>query len=677
MMRAFIVKELRENARWALLGAGVLSAWLAISLYSQRDGLSLVASDFQLAMLAGFLISGAALGLAQILTDTRRGRWGFIANRPLSAGRIFVAKLLAGLGLYYAATTIALLVITLLAMNTRFVRAPFSASMLVPAIYYQLAGVVGLTIGLLIGSRRAAWIGSRVFPCIAGVMVLGAALYVAIYFSEAVAITLAGAGLIALAAKAYFSHNGQYEPQRPWIKPLQVIIVGAGAAAVIALAVNVSTEVLQTLSGAAPGYRMDQYVLDRNGNAFRYRVTDRNTMEYADLPGNLLSEAESERVQRELMPLAYVPLADPSDSNVPRGYRQHYGDVFTVSDRYLRPMIAPHRPAVLNSDGTAWTYVSARRRLEGINIDGDFVGSIGLDGFHPPGEDARPITGKVLPGWDRQWLTTSDTVYRFNQARRTLETLYEVSPPERIIGAWQFEKNSPPSAPGDIGTEDARAFSGPRTDYLAVLTPGKLNVRGHDGTSFAVDVPNDPQIMASIGGGVDGRFYLKMSRYEGSVHRTDVRVLDARGQLISRIEYPPQPIVLPPWGLAQLPMSLAIPPVAYLIPRSEERAGVMQLQHIIAAVAAFVTTICLIIWVCLRYGFERSATITWSVLGALFGITALLTLWCVRLRPARVKCPSCGRRRVVTRQRCEHCDAEFPAPVQPDIEIFDQPLRAA
>ena len=34
-------------------------------------------------------------------------------------------------------------------------------------------------------------------------------------------------------------------------------------------------------------------------------------------------------------------------------------------------------------------------------------------------------------------------------------------------------------------------------------------------------------------------------------------------------------------------------------------------------------------------------------------------------------CPSCGRKRVVTREACEHCGAAFGRPIQDGTEIFD------
>jgi hypothetical protein len=62
------------------------------------------------------------------------------------------------------------------------------------------------------------------------------------------------------------------------------------------------------------------------------------------------------------------------------------------------------------------------------------------------------------------------------------------------------------------------------------------------------------------------------------------------------------------------------------------------------------------------------------MLALLLGITALLTLLSVRQLPLRVKCPRCGKLRVVRRHQCEHCAAAFDPPRPEGIEIFEPAL---
>jgi predicted amidophosphoribosyltransferase len=39
--------------------------------------------------------------------------------------------------------------------------------------------------------------------------------------------------------------------------------------------------------------------------------------------------------------------------------------------------------------------------------------------------------------------------------------------------------------------------------------------------------------------------------------------------------------------------------------------------------------------------------------------------------PARESCPACSRKRVVTRERCEHCGEPFAAQPKDGTEIFE------
>jgi hypothetical protein len=56
----------------------------------------------------------------------------------------------------------------------------------------------------------------------------------------------------------------------------------------------------------------------------------------------------------------------------------------------------------------------------------------------------------------------------------------------------------------------------------------------------------------------------------------------------------------------------------------------------------------------------------------LFGLTGFLLMITLLQWPARIACPKCRRPRVVTRERCEHCDAAHALPAPDGTEIFEQ-----
>ena len=68
---------------------------------------------------------------------------------------------------------------------------------------------------------------------------------------------------------------------------------------------------------------------------------------------------------------------------------------------------------------------------------------------------------------------------------------------------------------------------------------------------------------------------------------------------------------------------------------------------------------------------QAAPTIGWMLFLLLTGLPGLIAFLSVNEWPAREPCPSCGGRRVVTREKCEHCGAAFAPPQKVGIEIFE------
>ena len=80
-------------------------------------------------------------------------------------------------------------------------------------------------------------------------------------------------------------------------------------------------------------------------------------------------------------------------------------------------------------------------------------------------------------------------------------------------------------------------------------------------------------------------------------------------------------------------------------------------------------------YVARKYSFKPSHRWIWFVIVFFTGIASLLMFVCIQEWPVRELCASCGRKRVVTRDRCEHCNAEFPAPARDGTEIFERNIE--
>jgi hypothetical protein len=77
-----------------------------------------------------------------------------------------------------------------------------------------------------------------------------------------------------------------------------------------------------------------------------------------------------------------------------------------------------------------------------------------------------------------------------------------------------------------------------------------------------------------------------------------------------------------------------------------------------------------------RHAFSRARCMGWMLMGFLFGWIGLALILIVEEWPARVACPKCRKRRVVTRELCEHCGAPHAGPASDGTEIFEESAAA-
>jgi hypothetical protein len=75
-----------------------------------------------------------------------------------------------------------------------------------------------------------------------------------------------------------------------------------------------------------------------------------------------------------------------------------------------------------------------------------------------------------------------------------------------------------------------------------------------------------------------------------------------------------------------------------------------------------------------RYAFAPGRLYTWTGIALLLGPLGYLLMLALIEWPARESCPACTKKRVVTRERCEHCGEPFAAPPQDGTEIIEPGL---
>jgi hypothetical protein len=172
---------------------------------------------------------------------------------------------------------------------------------------------------------------------------------------------------------------------------------------------------------------------------------------------------------------------------------------------------------------------------------------------------------------------------------------------------------------------------------------------------------------------------------------THITELSARGEVIARHNLPPLPRSITPMpGWPEVAPALGVPPLLLAAFMTYAYAG-HAMGHKFAAeawnsfrdepasiwflciyclAAALISTI-LSLFVARRCVMSKSETVKWALGVFALGPFGLFTLLALREWPARVPCPSCDKKRVVTRELCEHCAAAFPETPLDGTEIFD------
>jgi hypothetical protein len=72
-----------------------------------------------------------------------------------------------------------------------------------------------------------------------------------------------------------------------------------------------------------------------------------------------------------------------------------------------------------------------------------------------------------------------------------------------------------------------------------------------------------------------------------------------------------------------------------------------------------------------RLDWRRGLVIKWAIGSILLGLYTPLFILLFSQLPILETCPACGKKRTVSRDKCEHCGAEWPEAPRTGAEIFE------
>jgi hypothetical protein len=678
-MNAVFWKEIKENLKWALLGMLIFSiviiyAWMRMMDADRWESRSesICGSTLLILTTFGSAVIGSALGLLQTLPEKRHpDHWAFLIHRPVSPRVIFCGKIYAGISLYLTATVIPFTFLAYYASLKGSISAPFDWQMSLPGYADVLTGIVFYFAGLLTGMREARWFGSKAWG-IAAALTCSALVSFVPEFSQALFIIVTYAGILGLAARGSFLSSGTYSTQ-PWYSKCAlgcclvtgVLLLGAVAGAVI----------LQPLfSGMHYSEESSSYAILRDGQIAIVKADPYayfTVKEVTDLNGNSLNFSKERLSNFARERLDTVQLLAPSPELNQSSYRS--------SERFYL--------SCSNFGDVLWYFVFKNGLLYGFKReDHQFIGVLGPQGFSQTDNGSiQRFSPQLLDSM--YWHLSNvfafpDSVYWLDASLREVTPIFIPTKNEIVRGScqlgqrrWGREEAPELEFRTIVASESSIKFYHSKNQML-FETP--YHFEAPYGSIIATYVPKndryylwyDPRLPGNYENvpGLDS-YIVEISGNGQRLHTHTLPQLKAENVERDWVQY--AVFMLCPLVLSAVAAACAyVGQAAWLLEAFSGEPEYFLMALKIQAIAGCLAA-CIIFGITKSYAFSNKHSWIWSFIGFFTGIPGLLMFICIQEWPAKEPCSNCAKKRVVDRDKCEHCGTEFLPPKLDGTEIFE------
>jgi hypothetical protein len=697
MLRAVITKELRQNLVYLALvltlciiaygqaeysHAGIFSYYRTypinvLLIPSVREGMPVLCA------LAGFL-----LGIFQPIADIKFDRWAFLIHRPASRALLFSGRAIAGMILYCVAMGIPLLALFIWAVSPAG-GTYFLWQYTLPPIIAFLCGIAFYFAGLLISERDARFYGSRVVP-----LVLAAATFLAAdalsTFSSALLVCILSISVLLVAALGSAVSHGFRLRAHPALRIATSLVLLVSFSVLLLIPVlRFREELIGRIEDAVRptmGYpRVFRYYEMLEDGTFVIRTSEEARAgepakrSYSDLEGNPIEKPVDNHYAS---PESFLSSLPSGSSELLQQNPRPYTDLDSLvsTSTYVWPHpenTPPSRIDTLFFDHTRDRYYIYR------DPGRQFIGTLGADGFIPPGNLAKPFERPYRMDGDILW--TPHVAYLIDTRQFKTTPFFTAPPGDLILGlSWLYSMNSNVVNKFFITTDSTIYLLDRTTGHILVRFPRSFEAR-YSSVIFL------PKI---------NRFQFEWVDRNTNRATRGYDYFSAEGKLLSRKSFPPlaneYPMIPPSsrslanafrlqaidgslLAAASPGLMLAHDAIHHFDARQSEQYYTQNYTNYclgdlykIVSVSAFFATLgisTLIAW-CLAHLYRLPSKWPWLLLTFLTGPAALFTLIATHTIPTRIKCPNCHVRRPIADPVCPNCKAPWPAPVQTGTEIF-------
>jgi hypothetical protein len=657
-MKTLVFKEFRENVKAAVLGMIIYTLVLVV-LYrdyvASPTNMTQPLTDSNLVFGTAWFcgIFGAVLGWLQVHNERRPDLWAFLIHRPMTRSGIFLAKVMAGLGLYALVVGLPLLGFIVWARLPGHVAAPFEPAMLWPVTVYVLGGVLYYFAGMLSDLRQVRWYGSRVLG-------LGTAIVVSLLLTmspelwQSLVLILLGAAVLATAVWGGFQRDGHYHGQPALGKAALTVALMPECLIVAAIATLLFRNFLSRDDVLR---RSSNYCVTTNDVIFKVTDNGMGQQKIVDLEGKPLKDEQT----GNLIDAAAFNrrIAAVTSFDVERGDdRSHHN---WMQNDFL--LVRGWR----NDPDTLWYYWGRYGRLVGYDVTTRrCIGSLGPKGFAADLVGAGDRFDETDGPAGTRTLRTATAVFQVDTAQRAAKSLFTTTEDDPILATAEVAKE-------DYGWQYTIVAT-KRLVYLLTAEGKpvwKAPYEPADPKStrlllYYLEPPGQFALWVSPGGRAAGGAreqhpgrVVWVARDQGVLKSTDLPALPPphRGLIL---EKKLMSLVMPPALLAVLPV----------LKLGLWAAGVPREVLLLSWASSILVCLPVGLWLGWRYRFSFAAQAGWAVFLLLFGVPGLLVFLSVQEWPAREVCLNCKKLRVVDRAQCEHCEADFAPPEKTGTEVF-------
>ncbi|MCU0714097.1 MAG: hypothetical protein MUC43_18725 [Pirellula sp.] len=694
MMNAWIRKEAKDILRWTPIGMVILSLalWGAIRSLGPYT-FSELSSNLYIQTVIASGAFGLFLGFVTFWFDANGAARGYLVHRGVSLSRIFLIRTLFGFMAYMIAMWIPLLCCGFYISTIGPATLPVTPYAIVPALVAVVYCFGFFFAGSMIACRASRWFGSRLLPLL-GALALPTAMIPMFPGQWFVFLLTGGLGVLGLILQwvstrsAFVRGSSQPTPSQSFHLPMVervMILLSTVVATLVAFTLFMMATMPQHQSWSttrvAIRFAADgtPWLVEQPTNYWDYENPNEHTRTIARLTNESSDERKPEAIDLQYgyeFHSRFLTLANRFDlwdmtSLGEYSEFQYYGNqelVYVYSKVGGTTIPASQLIAVVGPKTVGNLQNLPSERFKGYPV-------------LLPTEENPSNANQII---DSSFWIASNGVYRFDIQSRNVQHISQ-QPIQRIA----------------FRTAGSRIDE----DYQSVITLFVMN--GHSICIYEANDRNQREVFASepitkiqlprdldLSNCQGGMLWFQDAKnwtfvplkFSGNYDQEEFQVVRSQNDTIaqSTIKSPINPRVAfndfsSRENQEMLRVMLLMPPILV--------SGASFIAHFLLGETVLWNSIWLLgllqavvsgmlCFIAARYRcLSRGRSLTWFVLGGLFGLGTWAAMLAIYPRVYRVRCANCGRMRRIENEHCEKCGATWE-PLEPlGIELLSEPLN--